>query len=239
MSFQRTRYDPGEAKQYINESAAAASYPLNTPVMCGNCFPSDPRIVAQKTGVSLNTGVSQRFYSGPVDVETDLLGINRPLSRVPSEKYNARCPNCNCTHIGQPCGDGVQTGCQPMSTDSFPAAAFRKSGQRCEDNNLMDFPSCFFSVEDTRLTNPPSNIRGMTMNRFIPLLLPPQEQVLFPGEANVPSRIVFKDNHRACVPNLRTISADPLPPAKPLPCPLTNPSCAPFTGSMYQYDVCG
>lgn len=239
MSFQRTRYDPCEAKKYVSESASAAAYPLNTPVLCGNCFPSDPRIIAQKTGVSVNTGIDQRFYSGPVDVETDLLGINRQLSRCPSEKYNAVCKNCNCTHIGAPCGDGVQTGCQPVATGSAPAAAFRKLGQRCEDNNLMDFPSCFFGVEDTRLTNPPSNIRGMTPNRFIPLLLPAQENVIFPGEAGIPSRIVFKDNHRACIPSLDVISAEPLPAAKPLPCPLTNPSCAAFNGPMYQYDVCG
>lgn len=239
MSFQRTRYDPCEAKQYINESTTSASYGVNTPVMCGNCFPQDPRIIMQKTGVSLNTGVDQRFYSGPVDVESDLQGINRPASRCPTKKYQAYCPNCQCEHQGAPCGDGVAAGCQPLDSGLMGAARFRKVGQRCNDNNLMDFPSCFFGVEDTRLTNPPSNIRGLTMNRFVPLLLPAQKNVLFPGEAGVPSRIVAKDNHRPCIPSLNVISQDPMPVAEPLPCPLTNPSCGAFTEALYQYDQCG
>lgn len=245
MSFQRLRYDPCEARKYTTESAEAASYSLNTPVMCGNCFPSDPRIIAQKTGVSVNTGIDQRFYSGPVDVESDLMGVNREASRCPAQKFNPTCPDCKCAHQGQPCGQGVTAGCQPVNTDGKLRAvfqgndSFRKTGQRCNDNNLMDFPSCFFGVEDTRLSNPPGNIRGVGVNRFIPLILPAQEQIMFPGDYNVPTRTVFKDNHRPCIPNLDVISAAPMPPAEPLPCPLTSPTCAAYTSPMYQFDVCG
>lgn len=219
MSFQRTRYDPCEAKQSITESAQAASYPLNTPVLGGNCFPSEPQIAAQKTGVCLNKASEQRFYSGPVDVETDLLGINRQASRCPQKKF-------------QPDAQTIKS-----SGDKFHAS-FQETKQNCNSDQL-NLPSCFFSVEDTRLSNPARNIKGMTMNRFIPLILPAQEQVLFPGEYMIPSRTVIKDNHRPCIPSLKVISSELLPPAQPLPCPATSSTCAAYTAPMYQYDVCG
>ena len=42
-------------------------------------------------------------------------------------------------------------------------------------HNLVDFPKCYFLTEDTRLSNPASNLRGTGINRFNPLCLDPQK----------------------------------------------------------------
>lgn len=120
-----------------------------------------------------------------------------------------------------------------------PPGVFRKNGQRCTDNNLVDFPSCSFDTEETRLSNPPSTLRGTGVNRFQPLCFDPQDKIFFPGEYHTSTRLVFRDNHRPCIPSLDVISRPPLPPAEPLPCPQITPTCGAFSGPMYQYDVCG
>jgi hypothetical protein len=251
MSFNRLKYDKCETKQYLNESVYPGNYFVGTPVVCGNCFQKNPRIIPQRTGVSMNSGVDWRFYAGPIDVESDLKNLNRPASRCPSDKYNQGCGafNCTCNGQGNYCGSGV-TNCnntgmgQQYLVEGFDGQRnmtkpLRKDGQRCCDNNLVDFPDCYLSTEDTRLSNPPYNLKGVGVNRFQPLCLNPQEQIMFPGEYNVPSRTVFKDNHRPCIPSLETISQPPVPTPSPLPCHKTTPTCSANIRPMFQYDVCG
>lgn len=253
MSFNKLMYDNCESKKRINESVGPGNYHTNTPVICGNCIQTDPHIMPNRTGVSLNSGTPWRFYAGPVDVESDLFNINRVASRCPKEKYQPICKNCNCTNQGQPCGAGVISNCSagkgtglntftPKNTqENFHGGntSNHKNGQRCNDNNLVDFPDCYFGTEDTRLSNPPSTLRGTGVNRFIPLCLNPQAKLFFPGEQHIPTRLVFRDNHRPCIPSLETISAPPLPPANPMHCNPTSPTCAAFAKPMYQYDKCG
>ena len=133
----------------------------------------------------------------------------------------------NCNNQGQPGGQGVVAGCNNI----------RKPGGREGDDSLIDYPTCHFDVEDTRLNNPPNTLRGTGWNRFQPLCLDPQEQVIFPGEYQIPTRLVVKDNHRPCVPTPAVNNMIPKP--HKLPCPTTQPVCGSFTGPMYQYDVCG
>ena len=95
---------------------------------------------------------------------------------------------------------------------------------------------CYFGTEDTRLSNPPSSLRGTGVNRFH-LCFNPQEKIFF-LDYHVPTRLVFRDNHRP-YPILETISAKPLPDAEPLPCAETQKTCAAFVKPMFQYDVCG
>ena len=110
-------------------------------------------------------------------------------------------------------------------------------GQMCGDQNLINFPTCHFSVEDSRLSNPPCTLRGTGWNRFQPLCLDPQDQVLFPGDYQVPTRLVVKDNHRPCVPTPAVNNM--LPQQRRLPCLKTDSTCASYTSPSYQYDVCG
>jgi len=265
-------YDYCEGKKRLQESTDAGNYNVYTPVICGNCLPNDPRIMPNRTGVSMNSGVDWRFYHGPVDVESDLFNLNRVYSRCPSNKYHPNARNCLATNQGQPAGAGVISKTQPMNgipdagqyskvpiypdgvkgsyrtpngriVEGFEAknnqGSFRKNGQMCTDDNLVDCPACAFNTEDTRLSNPPATLRGTGVNRFQPLCFNPQEKIFFPGDYHVSSRLVFRDNHRPCIPSLDVISRPPLPPPEPLPCPETVKTCGVFTKPLYQYDVCG
>ena len=231
MSFNRLKYDACEQKKDLTESMGPGKYQINTPVVCSNCFQDNPRIIDQKTGVSLNSGMEWRFYAGPIDVDSELKNINKPASKCPSRKYNPDCQDCFCANQGHPCGQGVVVGCNDKRNP------LRKPWTRCGDNNLVDFPRCHFPTEDTRLSNPASNLRGTGINRFNPLCLDPQKNVIFPGDYQIPTRIIVKDNHRPCVPTPSINSMIP-PPARQ-PCPQTTKVCGAFTGSLYQYDVCG
>jgi len=273
MSFNRPMYDYCEGKKRLQESTDAGNYRTLTPVICGSCLPSDPRIMPNHAGVSLNSGVDWRFYSGPVDVESDLFNLNRVYSRCPTKKYHPNASNCVGINQGEPAGAGVISKTMPMMdvqnagrynnksiyangpkgfmntsngqnvVEGFssmnPQGTFRKNGQRCKDNSLVDMPSCSFNTEDTRLSNPPATLRGTGVNRFETLCFNPQEKIFFPGDYHVPTRLVFRDNHRPCIPSLEVISRAPLPPAQPLPCPETVKTCGVYTKPMYQYDVCG
>jgi hypothetical protein len=230
MSFTHLNDDECERKIAVKESVGPGNYYVNTPLQCGMCYQPNPSIIAQKGSVSQNTGVDHRFYSGPVDVESDLFNINRVASRCPHEKYNPDCPDCQCSNQGQPCGQGGVAGC------SANGKQMRKKGQMCNDNNLVDYPDCMFPVEPTRLSNPPSNLRGTGINRFEPLCLDPQYQITFPGNYQVPTRLVIKDNHRPIYPSLRTISTPLINPnPKPLPCHPTTPVCGNNVLPMYAY----
>ena len=244
MSFNRLMYDSCEGKKRLVQSTRPGDYWNNTPVLCGNCLQTDPNIMPNKNGVSLNSNVPWRFYAGPVDVESDLLNLNRVASNCPSKKYQPKNSDCLCDNQGQPAGQGVVVGCRKNSkVEGFRninnQQKLRIKGQRCPDNNLVNFPECNFGTEDTRLSNPPSTLRGTGVNRFIPLCLNPQAKILFPGDYHIPTRQVFRDNHRPCIPSLKTISKPPLPPAQPLPCPELTKVCGANTSPMYQYDVCG
>ena len=271
MSFNRPLYDFCEGKKKLQESTEAANYNIQTPVICGNCLPSDPRIMPNRTGVSLNSGVDWRFYAGPVDVESDLFNLNRVASRCPTSRYHPNAKNCMATHQGQPAGAGVISQTRPdmnapnagqysnvpiykngakgyrqvgdRVVEGFEAAApegtFRKNGQRCTDNNLVDMPSCSFNTEDTRLSNPVNSLRGTGINRFQPLCFNPQEKIFFGGEKDVSTRLVFRDNWRPCVPSLDVISRPPLPPAADLPAVELAKVSGVNVKPLYIYDNCG
>lgn len=275
MSFNRPMYDFCEGKKRLQESVDAGTYGIETPLICKNCLPNDPRIIPNKTGVSMDKTVPWRFYAGPVDVESDLFNLNRAYSNCPTKKYRPNAKNCLATNQGQPAGAGVALNTQEAT--NYPDAGvyrkesiypegpkgsrqmyggkgvvegfdgrsnqtlkdFPKAGQRCGDGNLTDFDSCGFNTEDTRLSNPPNTLKGTGINRFQPLCFNPQEKIFFPGDYQVSTRLVFRDNHRPCIPSLDVISRAPLPPPAPMPCNETTKTCSAFTKAMYQYDVCG
>jgi hypothetical protein len=124
-----------------------------------------------------------------------------------------------------------------------------KAASRCQDNNdfknslgkpnnLVNFPNCFFTTEDTRLNNSAQNLRSTGWNRFDPLIFNPQEKINYPGLSMVPTRIIVKDNHRPSivVPNVNSMD----PNEQLRPCPMINDKlCGNYTQPLYQYDVCG
>ena len=230
MSFNRTKYDVGTTRVDLDQSLRPGLYNYDTPVTCSQCVETNARIIQQRGGVSQNNGYDRRFFSGPVDVESDLRNINRPATRNPDMKYQPDTSNCTCLAQGQPAGAGVIAGCSSSN-------CVKKMGERCGDANLVDFPDCYFPTEDTRLSNPAVNLKGTGINRFIPLCMDPQKNVVFPGTFQIPTRLVVKDNHRPCVPTPAINSMKPEP--KPQMQPDVINVCGVFTDPLYQYDVCG
>ena len=87
------------------------------------------------------------------------------------------------------------------------------------DNNNK----CNIITDDTRLSNPASNLRGTGWNRFEwPLVKMP----LYPRD-QVPSRTTVRDNYLA--PDVNPIDQSPaLPKGGPLGCDKTTSVCAPY-----------
>lgn len=227
MSFNRLKYDNCEVKKYNQESLGPGNYLYDTPIMCNNCLNDNPRVINQKNGVSLNSNVDWRFYSGPVDVESDLFNLNRTSTNCPSGKYMPKCDTNACSNQGEPCGAGVAENCKDL----------RNPWNRPGDNNLVNFPNCFFPTEDTRLSNPSTNLRGTGWNRFDPICKDPQKQITFPGEYMTSTRLVVKDNHRPSVVLPQVNDMNPYEEMEP--CQKINSVCANSTKPLYQYDVCG
>ena len=83
MSFTRFNYDPCRTKKLLEESTGPGRYMLNKPGW-GNkpCFFDDPQIRMQEWGTNL-----RRVPGGaPIDINSDLLGITRPLTKDCTKK---------------------------------------------------------------------------------------------------------------------------------------------------------
>ena len=80
----------------------------------------------------------------------------------------------------------------PTKGEKF--CATKKRMPRCRDEGVI--------TEDTRLSNPPCNLRGIEngFNRWEWLCQNPQERVFVPFDMHINTRTVFKDNHRPCIP---------------------------------------
>ena len=74
MAFTRFRDDPDRVKKYLEESTFTGIYHLNTPGNgLLNPYINDTHIILQKWGANLQ--------SNSLQVENELLNINRPLNR--------------------------------------------------------------------------------------------------------------------------------------------------------------
>jgi hypothetical protein len=211
MSFSKNIYDKESYKQSINQSVGPGIYRMATPpISCKPCYPYPPTVRLQRQGDSVlkNTLL--------IDVDSELSGITRKLSKNITQQYLPSCPDSVC-ESGEVCGQGVVGTCSGG-----------KPGERATDSNLLHMPDCFVPAEDTRLTNPPCNLRGTGWNRWESLCKNPQERVEMPFDWNINNRIVVKDNHRPCIPNpIDPTSA--LPIGGEMPCEQTSLTCAAFT----------
>jgi hypothetical protein len=180
MSFNRNVYDMCSYKYQLADSAGSGIYQLTRPNnVCAPCLPNDPRIIAQTQGVSISKNTSL------IDIDSELIGIGRNLSKCPERKYM---PNQNSSfQCGAQTGN-VRNGCS-------------KTDKLCVDNTqVINFTDCFTPTEDTRLSNPPSTLRGTGWNRWEWLNADPQDRVTEPFDFQINTKILSKDNHRPCLP---------------------------------------
>lgn len=230
MSFNRLNHDTCQYKQTLSESIGPGHYQLNTPpVSCDPCYPNDVQVRLQRSGDSLD------MNRPLVDIDSELLNITRPSSKCPTRKYVPECPGY--TADGYPCAQGVLPTCKTRGLGSsrggatVPPAGL-PSPARCPGtfgSNLTHWKDCGMSVDDTRLSNPPCNLRGTGINRWEWLCLNPQDRVEVPFDTNISNRIVVKDNHRPCVPTPLD-QQGVLPRGGDLPCEAVVNACANPTG---------
>jgi len=160
--------------------------------------------------VRMQTGGVERFSGKTVDIESKLHGI------IPSSgNYNLQ-NQCDNSDDQYSCVYGVG--------NNFP--------------KINQMQTCFLPTEDTRLSNPASNLRGSGVNRFNPLCLDPQKGVIFGAQYDVPTRMIAKDTFKPCVPTPAVNNM--LPVQKKLP-DFRTVMNAPgsFIGALYKYDKCG
>jgi hypothetical protein len=214
MSFNRIKYDDGAYNQQLNQSVSVGNYSLGTPnnldENCEACYPYAPDVRLQSQGNSVYRDIPL------IDVDSELSGLNRPLTKDPAKLYIPKCPNSICKS-GYPCGGGVNSECECESC--------KVRGQRPGDASLKHFKDCMAPQEYTRISNAPCTLRGTGWNRWEWLCLDPQERVEVPFDWNISSRTISKDNHRPCIPT--PIDTTPaMPRGGSLPCQKTVSVCA-------------
>uniref|UniRef100_A0A6C0DH71 Uncharacterized protein n=1 Tax=viral metagenome TaxID=1070528 RepID=A0A6C0DH71_9ZZZZ len=74
MANTRFYYDPCRTKKQLQQSTGPGRYMLNVPGNGSNpCYIEDPQIIIQKWGANLRTNT--------INLESDLMGVNRQLSK--------------------------------------------------------------------------------------------------------------------------------------------------------------
>ena len=210
MSFTNLMYDGSNTKNALRVSQGPGVYQVGTPKTCIPCYQPNPEIRLQKNGVSIQDPSEQRFYAGPIDVESKLIGIERaPINYTLQSQ-------CDCDNKKYACTCGV-------------------GGNFGRTKNM---PTCYLPTENTRLSNPPTNLRGTGINRFNPLCLNPQKKLFLNATYNIPTQMLLKKAFRPCVATPAVNGM--IPKQKPLPKFKTVAGApASYIGPMYQYDVCG
>lgn len=128
MSFTRFHDDPCRIKKQLQEITGTERYMLNVP---GNgdkpCFMEDPFIRMEKWGSNLMTN--------PVDIDSDLKGLTRTLSRDCEKSNNFENHTVNTQEVSYP-------SCQPITDQSRatdPAWTFRDIEQVNLTNSPIEF----------------------------------------------------------------------------------------------------
>jgi len=118
-------------------------------------------------------GVALNKNTNLIDVDSELIGISRNLTQCPDRKY---LPN----GAGDP--------------------SLSKVNVNMAKEHLR-FDNCFTNSEDTRLSNPSSNLRGTGWNRWEWLCKNPQANLEEPYDFHINTKILAKNNHRPLIPN--------------------------------------
>lgn len=180
MAFAQSIYDVCSYKYDLLQTVSPGIYQLIRPDnQALPVLPKDPRYIAQSSGVSISKNTSL------IDIDSELIGISRNLSRCPDRKYF---PDANASfQCGAQTGK-VRPGCN--ATDKL-----------CVDNSqVLNFQDNGLSTEDTRLSNPSSTLRGTGWNRWENLPWDPQERVTQEFDYEINSKLLSKDTHRPCIP---------------------------------------
>jgi hypothetical protein len=155
MAFTRFKYDECRTKKQLQQSTDPGRWILNVP---GNgskpCYVEDPQIIIQKWGANLRTNT--------INLESELLGINRPISRDCLGKDNYINFKVDSKEVNYPSCNNLYT---EQSRAITPAWMVRD-----EERNLWGFPvfnpqeNVCFSFENNLST------RIIERDNFVPQL---------------------------------------------------------------------
>ena len=209
-SWERLKYDEGTYEYEVQKDNKTANYMVNVPRSCNPCRAPEP-------GNNAKQGVSLFPDRSITDVESDLKNLSRRHTKDPKKQYKPYCPEMSSCGEGFPCGGGVVKGCD----NSQP--------------KLRHLETCGLNPVETRTTHPPCTLRGTGWDRFESLCINPQDRGCWehPGEVRVSYRLVVKDNHKPCIPQMEDPLAAWPKGGDSLPCdPIMGNSCSSFTGSL-------
>jgi len=181
MALSRAPYDVCSYKYQLAQEIGPGVYQLTRPDnQVVPVLPRDPRFIAQTSGVSISKNTSL------IDIDSELIGISRNLTRCPDRQYM---PDGNASfQCGAQTGK-VRNGCQPFD-------------KVCVDNTeVLKFADNGLYSEDTRLSSSARTNRGVGWNRWEWLPSDPQERVLHEFDYEINTKILSKNNHRPCIPN--------------------------------------
>jgi hypothetical protein len=198
MAWSLSSYDVCSYKYQLAQEIGPGVYQLTRPDnQVVPVLPRDPRFIAQTSGVSISKNTSL------IDIDSELIGIGRNLTRCPDRQYM---PDANASfQCGAQTGK-VRNGCQPFD-------------KVCVDNTeVLKFADNGLYSEDSRLSSPACTNRGVGINRFEWLPMSPQERVLHEFDYEINTKLLSKDNHRPCLPN-------PLDQYNVYPRPSNTPIC--------------
>ena len=115
-----------------------------------------------------------------------------------------------------------------------PSKKYIPDGSQCgkvnKQESLQHGKDCYFTVEDTRISNPACNLRGTGWNRWEWHCIDPQDRVLMPFDYNINNRLVVKDNHRPCIPTPVDVNMSLPPNTGNISCEKTGNVCGVPTG---------
>lgn len=181
MALTSSRQDVCSYKYQLAQEIGPGVYQLTRPDnQVVPVLPRDPRFIAQTSGVSISKNTSL------IDIDSELIGISRNLTRCPDRQYM---PDGNASfQCGAQTGK-VRNGCQPFD-------------KVCVDNTeVLKFADNGLYSEDTRLSSSARTNRGVGWNRWEWLPSDPQERVLHEFDYEINTKILSKNNHRPCIPN--------------------------------------
>ena len=81
MSFTNLKYDTETYRHDLRESTGTLKYNINTPKQCDECYLDDPNLRLQRAGNSVDVTKPM------VDIDSELLGLNRKASKNPDDFY--------------------------------------------------------------------------------------------------------------------------------------------------------
>lgn len=196
MSFNRVKYDECNERSTQINSLKQTLYHLNPPVLRENCYQLNPQIINQKTGVSMDKNFRWRFYTAPIEVDTDLKNINRKTTKCVDGQYQPKCRGCNLVRQNQ------------INENTGVLECIMCKSKRTCDNNLLDMKYCYFPTQNTRMDNPACNLRNKeTQGRFMSSFFDPNRNQRL-DNVNISTQQSIKQTFRPdiCYPRVNTMT---------------------------------